>query len=191
MNTTFRWLALAAFLFVPLTGCGKKSANQDEQKPPVVNDDPAAVSTLEALSGTTLTKNDTGNVTKISIASDEGIADALTHLSGLPSLQEARFTGPGVNDEGMSAIESLSSLTRLDLSDSAITDKTLDSVAKLTNLQALFLRRCGVSDEALGKLAGLSKLRGSTCVTATSPTPGWIIWPRSNRSVTFSWRSPK
>ena len=144
-------------------GCGKKvTQTKPKTNPPskqaTPNDDPAAIRALEE-AGFILKKNSDGLVVELSISAKDDISESFQHLSGIPNVATAKFTGPGMADKGLEAIESLTNLRRLDFSESRITDKTLDSVAKIKNLEVLGLIRVAVSDEALGKLASLKKLR--------------------------------
>ena len=97
-------------------------------------DDPEKVAALEE-AGFTLTRNAAGFVTEIVIATETSIADVLPNLEGVPNVTQARFSGPGLTDEGMEALEFIFSVRRLDLSDSAIGDQTIESVGNLVNLR--------------------------------------------------------
>ena len=67
-------------------------------------DDPEKVAALEE-AGFTLTRNAAGFVTEIVIATETSIADVLPNLEGVPNVTQARFSGPGLTDEGMEALE--------------------------------------------------------------------------------------
>ena len=121
-------------------------------------DDPEKVAALEE-AGFTLTRNAAGFVTEIVIATETSIADVLPNLEGVPNVTQARFSGPGLTDEGMEALEFIFSVKRLDLSDSAIGDQTIETVGNLVNLEVLNLRRSVVSNDGLAKLNKLKRLR--------------------------------
>ena len=129
-----------------------KQANTQQVIEKITPDNPESIAALEAidfqLKKSTL-KDGTQGVTELSISADSDISESMHHLAGLPNVRIAKFTGTGLDDKGMEAIESLQKLERLDLSESRVTDKTLESVVKLPNLQVLQLRRVAISDEAL------------------------------------------
>ena len=137
-------------------------------------DDPEKVAALEE-AGFTLTRNAAGFVTEIVIATETSIADVLPNLEGVPNVTQARFSGPGLTDEGMEALEFIFSVRRLDLSDSAIGDQTIESVGNLVNLEVLNLRRSGVSNDGLAKLNKLKRLRAAIDLRNTKTSdPGLV-----------------
>ena len=97
---------------------GDSAAVEQPKTAPVIADNDEDVEALEE-AGFVLEKNKAGNVVELSVSSDVSIAESLKHLRGLPSVEVAIFNGPGVDDEGMQAIESLSKLKRLTLTDSS------------------------------------------------------------------------
>jgi len=122
-------------------------------------DDPAAVAALEQ-AGFSLKKNAAGNVTEVSVSADKDVAAALRQLAGLHSVTVARLGGPGLTDEAMQPLSSLTALKRLDLTDaSGLGDGTLKIAAGLPNLEALILRRSGFTDDGLKHVKALKKLR--------------------------------
>ncbi len=150
------------------TGCRKEPAPESANPPAATSpatpaaavqaDTAADVAALEA-AGFVLTKNSAGNVVELSIGGSQNITDVLSHLSGVPNVEKATFTGPGIDDNGMENLSAFTRIKRLDFTDSAIADATLATVGKLDTLEALFLRRTGVTNEGLSQLAGLKKLR--------------------------------
>jgi Leucine-rich repeat (LRR) protein len=148
---------LLCLAIAPLVGCNRKST-PEPAAPEVIPDDPQAVAALEE-AGFLLNKNSQGVVTELSVSTGEDISSTLKNLSGVPNVEIASFSGPGLTDKGMDAIENLTKLQRLDLSNSAIADPTLESVAKLTSLEVLRLRRTSVSNDGLKNVSGLVGLR--------------------------------
>ena len=144
----------------PVTAPAAPPDLEEVAAPPVtvVADDEAAVAAL-AEAGFLLTKNDDGQVIEFSVASDSDISSSFAHLAGVPNVQIARFTGPGITDAGMESLAKLTELKRLDLTDSAIGDETLQAVSQLGKLEAVLLRRTAVTDDGLVALTGLPKLR--------------------------------
>ena len=136
-------------------------------------DDAEKVAALEE-AGFALTKGTNGLVTEIVIATETSIADALPNLEGVPNVTQARFSGPGLTDDGMEALTFLLSLKRLDLSDSAIGDTTIATVGKLLNLEVLTLRRSGVSNDGLANIANLPKLRALDLRNTKVSDPGLV-----------------
>ncbi len=136
-------------------------------------DVPEQVAALEA-AGFALTKNEAGLVTELVIATETSIAEVLPNLEGVPNVTQARFSGPGLTDEGLEALNLLVSIKRLDLSDSAISDETIKTVGQLVNLEVLNLRRSGVSNDGLASLKHLARLRALDLRNTKISDPGLI-----------------
>jgi hypothetical protein len=90
----------------------------------------------------------------------------LSHLAGLPSLEELRLDGnPGLCDADLACLESMTHLKDLSLKGEGVTDAAMISVGKLHQLERLDMTLVGVTKRGLNQLKGLTNLQ-TLCVTA-------------------------
>lgn len=93
-------------------------------------------------------------------AGEVAVTDAgLTHLAGLPSLQDLNLGGLSITDAGLSHLSPLRDLKTLRLSGTRVSGKGLVHLQKLKKLESLDLGWTPVDDTGLGHLEGMTGLR--------------------------------
>jgi hypothetical protein len=84
----------------------------------------------------------------------------LSHLVGLPSLEELRLhESVGLCDADLACLESMTRLKDLSLKGEGVTDATMTSVGKLHQLERLDMALVGVTKRGLNQLKGLTNLQ--------------------------------
>ncbi len=157
----------------PMHSANKNGTADEIHVASTPSDDTEAITKLTE-AGFNLTKNKEGVVTECSVGRDDDFVQWLPFVAKLSHLQTVTFSGPGIKDQGMEALEELTKLKQLNLTGSAITDETMHTLGKLSSLQVLKLRRTGVTDEGLQQISGLNQLRAidlrNTNITDTGLT---------------------
>jgi Leucine-rich repeat (LRR) protein len=92
----------------------------------------------------------------------------LSHLAGLPSLEELRLDGSmGLCDADLVCLESMTHLKDLSFSGEGVTDATMTSVEKLHQLERLDMHGVGVTKRGLNQLKALTNLQTLRVVVLT------------------------